>query len=173
MDDSYLLDRIHHIRNAIHGEEMWVREAMNGALMGSDIESGNDIDVEYRIAGRDEIESVEVVQDGVVVHRSYAEEAVTMENTLASSFQIRLEWGWGPWASLDLDRITDWELKLEVSKGKITKQGQEGQDLTHACYSACYAGSAGLVLAWRSCRSLSPRSNSPQVLDILTLAATV
>lgn len=34
MDDAYLLGRIDHIRDAIHGEEMWVREAMNAALMG-------------------------------------------------------------------------------------------------------------------------------------------
>ncbi len=34
MDDPYLLGRIDHIRRAIHGEEMWVREAMGGALMG-------------------------------------------------------------------------------------------------------------------------------------------
>jgi 3-methyladenine DNA glycosylase AlkD len=34
MDDAYLLGRIDHIQDAIHGEEMWVREAMLGALMG-------------------------------------------------------------------------------------------------------------------------------------------
>ena len=34
MDDAWLLDRIDHIQKTIHGEEMWVREAMNGALMG-------------------------------------------------------------------------------------------------------------------------------------------
>lgn len=34
MDDAYLLERIQHIQNAIHDEEMWVREAMNVALMG-------------------------------------------------------------------------------------------------------------------------------------------
>ncbi len=34
MDDAYLLERIDHIRDAIHGEEMWVRESMSGALMG-------------------------------------------------------------------------------------------------------------------------------------------
>jgi hypothetical protein len=34
MDDAYLLRCINHIRNAIHGEEMWVREAMGCALMG-------------------------------------------------------------------------------------------------------------------------------------------
>ena len=34
MDDAYLLERVGHIRDAIHGEEMWVRESMTGALMG-------------------------------------------------------------------------------------------------------------------------------------------
>ena len=34
MDDAYFLGRIAHIRDTIHGEEMWVREAMNSALMG-------------------------------------------------------------------------------------------------------------------------------------------
>jgi 3-methyladenine DNA glycosylase AlkD len=34
MDDAFFLGRIDHIRDAIHGEEMWVREAMNTALMG-------------------------------------------------------------------------------------------------------------------------------------------
>ncbi len=34
MGDAYLLARIDHIRGAIHGEEMWVRESMSGALMG-------------------------------------------------------------------------------------------------------------------------------------------
>ncbi|MCA9174264.1 MAG: DNA alkylation repair protein [Planctomycetales bacterium] len=34
MDDAFLLDRIRHIQTSIHGEEMWVREAMNTALMG-------------------------------------------------------------------------------------------------------------------------------------------
>ena len=34
MDDAYFLGRIDHIRDTIHGEEMWVREAMAGALLG-------------------------------------------------------------------------------------------------------------------------------------------
>jgi 3-methyladenine DNA glycosylase AlkD len=34
LDDDYYLERIAHIQNEIHDEEMWVREAMNGALLG-------------------------------------------------------------------------------------------------------------------------------------------
>jgi 3-methyladenine DNA glycosylase AlkD len=34
MDDAFCLDRIEHIEHAIHEEDMWVREAMGGALLG-------------------------------------------------------------------------------------------------------------------------------------------
>ena len=34
MDDAWYVERIDHIRETIHDEEMWVREAMNCALMG-------------------------------------------------------------------------------------------------------------------------------------------
>jgi len=34
MDDEFLLERIAHIQKTIHGEDMWVRESMNAALMG-------------------------------------------------------------------------------------------------------------------------------------------
>jgi len=34
MDDNFLLERIEHIQKEIHAEDMWVREAMNTALMG-------------------------------------------------------------------------------------------------------------------------------------------
>lgn len=115
-----ILEAIHDRRTyALTGDRIELDFRVNGAHMGSDIDAGNDIDVEYRIKGRDEIETVELVQDGVIVHRSFAEENIPVEDTLAGTFQIRLEWGWGPWASLNLDRITDWELMLEVSKGNI------------------------------------------------------
>lgn len=34
MDDEYLLECIDHIQQTIHDEDMWVAEAMNGALIG-------------------------------------------------------------------------------------------------------------------------------------------
>jgi hypothetical protein len=34
MDDAYLHGRVDHIQETLPGEEMWVREAMAGALMG-------------------------------------------------------------------------------------------------------------------------------------------
>jgi hypothetical protein len=35
--------------------------------------------------------------------------------------QLRLEWGWGPWGALALDRITDWRMELAVTGGRIER----------------------------------------------------
>ena len=35
--------------------------------------------------------------------------------------QLRLEWGWGPWGDLALDRICDWRFKLQVEGGRLLR----------------------------------------------------
>ncbi|MEC7489098.1 MAG: hypothetical protein VYA17_05865 [Pseudomonadota bacterium] len=106
---------------ALTGDRIELHFHVNGSVMGSDINAGDAIDVEYLVRGRDEIEMVEVVQDGIVVHRSFADEFATPETGFQNPFQIRLEWGWGPWASLALDRITDWQMTVSIRDGKLLK----------------------------------------------------
>ena len=106
---------------ALTGDRIELDFLVNGSLMGSDIDAGETIDVEYCVKGRDEIESVEVIQDGIVVHRSFGIETASPEEAFAEPFQVRLEWGWGPWASLELARTTDWKLDLRIQHGKILR----------------------------------------------------
>ena len=35
--------------------------------------------------------------------------------------QVRLEWGWGPWGALALDRICDWAMRVELQRGRIAR----------------------------------------------------
>ena len=35
--------------------------------------------------------------------------------------QVRLEWGWGPWGALALDRVCDWAMDVEVENGRIAR----------------------------------------------------
>ena len=106
---------------ALTGDRIEVEFSVNGAVMGSTIEAGREAEVRFAVRGRDELDLVEVIHDGVVVHRAFAEEACSEEETLAQPFQVRLEWGWGPWAALALDRITDWKFDLEVRGGRILR----------------------------------------------------
>jgi hypothetical protein len=106
---------------ALTGDRIEVEFTVDGATMGESIEAGASVEVAYRVAGRDELDVVEVIQDGVVVHRSYPNPAVDPTQALASPVQVRLEWGWGPWGALALDRVTDWAFDVRLSGGRILR----------------------------------------------------
>ena len=102
---------------ALTGDRMEVVFSVNGAPMGSAIEAGRTLEVAYDVRGRDELDVVEIVQDGRIVHRAFPLEGASFE----SPVQARLEWGWGPWGALALDRICDWAMEVRLSQGRITR----------------------------------------------------
>jgi hypothetical protein len=125
-----ILDAIRARRTyALTGDRIEVGFTVDGEPMGSTIRSGRDVEVAWDVRGRDELDVVEIVQDGAVVRRDYARDVVPEASgtgrlehgRLAEPFQVRLEWGWGPWTALALDRITDWRLELTVERGRILR----------------------------------------------------
>jgi hypothetical protein len=119
---SAILDAIRARRTyALTGDRIEVGFTVDGEPMGSTIRGGRAVEVAWDVRGRDELEVVEIVQDGAVVHRDYARETVAETVGLAEPFQVRLEWGWGPWTALALDRVSDWRLELAVERGRILR----------------------------------------------------
>ena len=106
---------------ALTGDRIEVDFTVDGSPMGSSIEAGSEVEVAYRVAGRDELDVVEVIQDGVIVHRSHPQQVIGRDDAFAAPVQLRLEWGWGPWGALALDRITDWRMRLAVTDGRIVR----------------------------------------------------
>lgn len=103
---------------ALTGDRIEVDLRIEGAPMGASIEAGRRVSVEFAVRGRDEIDGVEIIQDGRVVHRAFAEE---QNVDLQKPIQVRLEWGWGPWGALALERICDWTIDLDVRGGRIER----------------------------------------------------
>ncbi len=110
---------------ALTGDRIEVEFSVDGAPMGATIEAGRQAQVSYAVRGRDEIDVVEIIQDGRVVHRAYADETPaavdTAVDTFAQPVQVRLEWGWGPWGALALERICDWAIEVKVTGGRIER----------------------------------------------------
>ena len=106
---------------ALTGDRIEIDFTVDGAPMGSTIAAEKQIEVAYSVAGRDELDVVEVIQDGVIVHRSHAPNAVPLDAATAEPFQLRLEWGWGPWGDLALERIADWNFEIRVDGGQILR----------------------------------------------------
>src|SRR6185503_17866025 len=89
--------------------------------MGSTIAAGKRVEVSFSLEGRDELDVAEVIQDGRVVHRAFAEDAVPASDLFSAPVQVRLEWGWGPWGALALDRVCDWAMRVDVEQGRIKR----------------------------------------------------
>jgi hypothetical protein len=106
---------------ALTGDRIELAFSVDGAPMGASIDAGRRVNVEFAVHGRDELDVVELIQDGRVVKRFFAEEAVPDEHAFAKPIQLRLEWGWGPWGALALERVCDWEMEVAVEDGRITR----------------------------------------------------
>ncbi len=106
---------------ALTGDRIEVDFEVDGQPMGATIDAGASIEVSYSVRGRDELDMVEVVQDGITVHRSFPAVAAGDAQALTRPVQARLEWGWGPWGALALDRIADWVFDLRVQGGRILR----------------------------------------------------
>jgi hypothetical protein len=102
----------------VTGDRIEVGFHVEGLPMGSDLKKTGKVNVEFDVAGRDEIDVVEVIQDGRIVNRTYPK---TGSESLRNPIQVRLEWGWGPWLDLDLDRVADWDLSASVSGARIVR----------------------------------------------------
>lgn len=116
-----ILDAIRARRTyALTGDRIEVDFRVNGAILGSTIEAGRTLDVAYAVEGRDELDCVEVIMDGHVVHRQWPETAGTGDGADALR-QVRFEWGWGPWGALGADRVTDWDFTVSLSAGEVVR----------------------------------------------------
>ena len=102
---------------ALTGDRIELDFQVDGAPMGATIPAGRSAEVDFSVRGRDELDVVELIQDGRIVHRAYAEEAAG----LSPSMQVRLEWGWGPWGALALDRVCDWSMRVNVAGGRLKR----------------------------------------------------
>jgi hypothetical protein len=102
---------------ALTGDRIEVDFTVEGAPMGATIEAGRKAQVAFAVQGRDELDVVEVIQDGRVVHRAHADERAP----LSPAVQVRLEWGWGPWGALALERVCDWAMQVNVTGGRLKR----------------------------------------------------
>lgn len=106
---------------ALTGDRIELEFSVEGQPMGATIAAGNRTEVAFAVHGRDELDVVEVIQDGRVVHRAYAKEEVDAAASFDAPIQVRLEWGWGPWGALALDRVCDWAIQVDVDQGRIAR----------------------------------------------------
>ena len=76
---------------ALTGDRIELDFTVEGAPMGATLEAGNSVEARFRVEGRDELDVVELIQDGRIVHRAFADDAVP--TSFEQPVQLRLEIG--------------------------------------------------------------------------------
>lgn len=106
---------------AATGDRIALEVALNGRPMGSEMGRTADRQIDVRVVGQDAIRSIELVRNGRVIERHFPEDHVSEPVKLPGIAKCRLQYGWGPWGELALDRICDWDITLRIEGGKFLR----------------------------------------------------
>lgn len=140
--------------------------------MGAFLGARDSVEISYDVQGRDEMDVVELISDGEIVHRDFAASSRMSADAFSKPVQLRLEWGWGPWGDLALERTCDWEMEVAVQGGRLLnfwpclQSGPFDEDRRHRITRA---GADGLSIRSFTSRRDAYRGN-PNQSTILEIA---
>jgi hypothetical protein len=86
--------------------------------MGSEVAKTADREIDLRVEAQDSIAMIELVRNGQVIQRHFPEDHASTVK-LPGRAKCRIQYGWGPWAALDLGRTCQWDMSLHLDKGRF------------------------------------------------------
>ncbi len=92
---------------------------MNNHLMGEELAFTDKRSLSADVTGWDRIDCVELVRNGQVIHRDFPTDNQVVDHYWDEPLILRIEFGWGPWASLEMARVCDWEIEASLKGGRI------------------------------------------------------
>jgi len=104
---------------AATGDRIVLDVTLNGRRMGSDLAPIVDRQIDVRAEGQDSIEMIELIRNGRVIERHFPADNSRRPPKLPGRVKCRFQYGWGPWAALDLGRICSWDMLIRVDAGKF------------------------------------------------------
>lgn len=104
---------------AATGDRIALEVALNGQPMGAELKRTADREIDVQVEGNDSIQMVELVRNGQVIDRYFPEDHTTGEVKLPGRAKCRVNYGWGPWADLNLGRTCQWDMSLRLEGGRI------------------------------------------------------
>jgi hypothetical protein len=104
---------------ALTGDRIVMEVSLNDQPMGSQMAAVADRQIDVRVEGQDSLAAVELVRGGRVIERYFPEDHVDGPPKLPGRVKCRVQFGWGPWANLNLARICPWDMTLRISGGRF------------------------------------------------------
>ncbi|HUU27558.1 MAG TPA: DUF3604 domain-containing protein [archaeon] len=103
----------------VTGDRIELDFRLNGKLMGEETAYARKRTISASAAGWDRLERLELIKDNRVIHRDFPMDRGIPQNVWDQPLFLRIEFGWGPWASLEMSRVCDWEMDIRLKGGRI------------------------------------------------------
>lgn len=143
LDRSDIIEAIRARRTvAVTGDRIHLEVDLNGHAMGSEIPWTSDREIRVTVDAPDSIESLELVRNGRAIRRHFPQDEIRRRPPLPDGgsgtrpVRCRLQYGWGPWSALDLERVCEWKMRIRVEKGRLLgfdkcfQSGPFGEEIT-------------------------------------------
>jgi hypothetical protein len=104
---------------AATGDRIVLDVTLNGRPMGSQLPSTTDRQIDVHVTGQDAIASVELVRNGRPVQRHFPQDHADAQVKLPGRAKCRIQYGWGPWAALDLGQTCLWDMIVRIEGGRF------------------------------------------------------
>ena len=92
---------------------------LNNHWMGEVISFTPNRKINVRVKGKDVIKCVEILRNNRTIYRDHPIDRQVKASGWTKPVLCRIEFGWGPWAALEMARICDWKFNVDVKGGKI------------------------------------------------------
>ncbi len=106
---------------AATGDRIALDVSLNEQPMGSQLPFIADRQFDIHVAGEDAIGSIELIRNGRVIHRSYPGDNISKSAPLPGRVKCRIQYGWGPWAALDLGQTCQWDFTIGIHNGRFLR----------------------------------------------------
>ncbi|MFN4258771.1 MAG: hypothetical protein ACK4RK_05705 [Gemmataceae bacterium] len=104
---------------AATGDRIALDVTLNDHPMGAEVKAGVDRQIDVQVEGQDALAMIELVRNGRVIDRYFPEDHIQQPFQLPGRVRCRIQYGWGPWAALNLGRICEWDMMLTITGGKF------------------------------------------------------
>ncbi len=92
---------------------------LNGHYMGESIPQTERRHVMVKVKGRDVVDRVEILKNNQVIYRNHPIDKLPDVRKWQKPVLCRVEFGWGPWGDLSMERICDWSFGIEITNGTL------------------------------------------------------
>jgi hypothetical protein len=115
-----IFDAIRHRRTyAVTGDRIRLDFQINNRIMGTEMPYTKQRKLAVTVTGWDQLDRVEILKNNRVLHRDFPMDRVPTDRSWDQPVLLRFEYGWGPWAALDMARVCDWDIEIRLEGGRL------------------------------------------------------